>query len=129
VKPCTVEQLAARCGSLVVPEDRLTGKGRTITVQFVVVPATGPHPAPDPVVYFAGGPGGSAVAEIPTDLPDLLALNVRFALPGQGHDVNSASWQACAGLIDQAFIEHASLAHLNTSCLSTITAFFFLTLH
>ncbi len=76
VKPCTVAQLAARCGTLVVPEDRLTGTGRTITVQFVVVPATGPRRAPDPVVYFAGGPGGSAVAEIPSELPDLLSLNV-----------------------------------------------------
>jgi pimeloyl-ACP methyl ester carboxylesterase len=76
VKPCTVEDLAARCGTLVVPEDRLTGKGRTITVQFVVIRATGTHRAPDPVVYFAGGPGGSAVAEIRSELPDLLNLNV-----------------------------------------------------
>lgn len=65
VKPCTVEHLAARCGTLIVPEDRLTGQGRAFPVQFVVIPATGPHRAPDPVVYFAGGPGGSAVAEIP----------------------------------------------------------------
>ena len=76
VKRCTVEHLAARCGTLVVPEDRLTGKGRTITVQFVVVRADGPHRAPDPVVYFAGGPGGSAVAEIRSELPDLLNLNI-----------------------------------------------------
>ncbi len=41
-----------------MPEDRLTGTGRTIPVQFVVIPATGPDKAPDPVVYFAGGPGG-----------------------------------------------------------------------
>ena len=77
VKPCTVEDLAARCGTLAVPEDRLTGTGRTITVQFVVIRATGPHRAPDPVVYFAGGPGGSAVAEIRSELPDLLNLNAR----------------------------------------------------
>ena len=76
VKWFTVEHLAARCGTLVVPEDRLTGEGRTITVQFVVIRATGPHRAPDPVVYFAGGPGGSAVAEIRSELPDLLTLNV-----------------------------------------------------
>jgi pimeloyl-ACP methyl ester carboxylesterase len=76
VKPCTVEHLAARCGTLVVPEDRLAGNGRTITVRFVMIRASGPHRAPDPVVYFAGGPGGSAVAEIRSELPDLLNLNV-----------------------------------------------------
>jgi hypothetical protein len=43
-----------------------------------------------------------------------------IALNGQGHDVDSASWQACAGVIDQAFIEQASLARLDTSCLATI---------
>ena len=51
-----------------------------------------------------------------------------IALPGQGHDVNSASWQACAGAIDQAFVEQASLARLNTSCLATIAPPFDLTL-
>jgi len=76
VRSCTVDDLAARCGTLLVPEDRLTGNGRTIAVRFVVIPAAGPHRAPDPVVYFAGGPGGSAVLAIPSELPDLLNLNV-----------------------------------------------------
>jgi len=76
VKACTVDGLAARCGTLIVPEDRLTGTGRTIPVRFVVFPATGPDRAPDPVVYFAGGPGVSAIADIPAWLPDLQSLNV-----------------------------------------------------
>ena len=76
VKTCTVDGLAARCGTLIVPEDRLTGKGRTIPVRFVVIPATGPDKAPDPVVYFAGGPGNSAVDEIPSELTVLQSLNV-----------------------------------------------------
>ena len=63
VKACTVDGLAARCGTLIVPEDRLTGTGRAIPVRFVVFPATGPDRAPDPVVYFAGGPGVSAIAD------------------------------------------------------------------
>jgi hypothetical protein len=41
-----------------------------------------------------------------------------IALPGQGHDVNSASWAACAGPLTQTFIEQASVAHLNTGCLA-----------
>ncbi len=48
-----------------------------MTVQFVVIPAAGPHRVPDPVVYFAGGPSGSVVAEFASELPDLLNLTVR----------------------------------------------------
>ncbi len=76
VKSCTVDGRAARCGTLIVPEDRLTGQGRTIPVRFVVFPATGLDRAPDPVVYFAGGPGVSAIADIPAWLPDLQSLNI-----------------------------------------------------
>jgi hypothetical protein len=76
VKSCTVADRAARCGTLIVPEDRLTGTGRTISVRFVIIPATGPNRAPDPVVYFAGGPGGSAVDNIPYELPLLAGVNV-----------------------------------------------------
>ena len=76
VKSCTVAGLTARCGTLIVPEDRLTGKGRTISVRFVVIPATGPDKAPDPVVYFAGGPGRSAVDDIPAERSSLGDLNV-----------------------------------------------------
>ena len=76
VKACTVAGRLARCGTLIVPEDRLTGTGRTIPVRFAVIPATGPDRAPDPVVWFSGGPGGSAVDDIPGLLPLLADLNV-----------------------------------------------------
>jgi pimeloyl-ACP methyl ester carboxylesterase len=76
VKACTVAGQAARCGTLIVPEDRLTGTGRKIPVRFVVIPATGPDRAPDPVVWFAGGPGDSAVDGIPGELLSLAGLNV-----------------------------------------------------
>ena len=45
-----------------------------------------------------------------------------ITLPGQGHDVNSASWAACAGPLTQAFINQSSVAHLNTNCLATVPA-------
>ena len=61
VRSCTVESVRARCGTLTVPEDRLTGKGRTIAIRFVVLLAYGHQRFPDPIVDFAGGPGGSAV--------------------------------------------------------------------
>ena len=34
-----------------------------------------------------------------------------IALPGQGRDVNSDSWEACADPLTQTFIELASVAH------------------
>lgn len=104
VKPCTVEGMPARCGTLVVPEDRLTGTGRTIPVRFVVIPATGPDRAPDPVVYFAGGPGNSTVADIPGELPDLLSLNTRRDLvfieqrgTGRANPLNCPAFPGLAG--------------------------------
>jgi len=72
---CTVDGLRARCGTLTVAQDRLTGAGRTIGVRFVVIPATGAEKDPDPVVYLAGGPGTSAVEEIPDELGSIRDLN------------------------------------------------------
>ena len=57
---CTVQSVAARCGSLSVPENPALPNGRHIHVRVVVVPAYGTHTASDPLFYFAGGPGGAA---------------------------------------------------------------------
>jgi hypothetical protein len=53
----------ARCGFLVVPENRAKPNGRTIDVTVGIVPAASRHPAPDPIVYLAGGPGGFPLGE------------------------------------------------------------------
>jgi hypothetical protein len=47
-----------------------------------------------------------------------------IALPGQGHQTNP-TWGSCAGPLTQAFIEQASLTHLDTSCLANIPALVF----
>ena len=44
-----------------------------------------------------------------------------IALPGQGHNTTS-TWYVCAGPLTQAFIEQASVAHLNTGCLAAVSA-------
>jgi pimeloyl-ACP methyl ester carboxylesterase len=51
-----------RCGYLVVPEDRADPAGRQIHLHVAIFKSTSPNPAPDPVVYLVGGPGGSAIA-------------------------------------------------------------------
>jgi pimeloyl-ACP methyl ester carboxylesterase len=45
-----------RCGRLAVPESRDGATGRTIALNVVIVPATGPKTLP-PLYYLEGGPG------------------------------------------------------------------------
>ena len=46
------------CGILHVPEDRSNPESRRLKLSVAVIRAKGSDPAPDPVVYLAGGPGG-----------------------------------------------------------------------
>ena len=57
---CTVQNIAARCGTLSVPENRAVPVGRMIPLRIVVLPATIKRTRNDPFVYLAGGPGGAA---------------------------------------------------------------------
>lgn len=54
------------CGYLTVPENRATDDGRNIRIAVARLKATSPNPRPDPIVFLAGGPGGSGLAEGPT---------------------------------------------------------------
>lgn len=65
LEPCELPGIAvpARCGTYDVFENRDTRSGRTLSLRVVVLPATGPDRAPDPVVSFAGGPGASTVEQ------------------------------------------------------------------
>ncbi|MFN3889888.1 MAG: alpha/beta hydrolase [Beijerinckiaceae bacterium] len=72
VEPCPrplptheVEGVSLLCGRVKVPEDRTRPGGRTIPLAFAVLKATSRFPEADPVIYLQGGPGGSAVAQIP----------------------------------------------------------------
>lgn len=53
--------LAAERGTFTVPEDRHDPHSRRIEIGFVRLRSTNPHPGV-PIVYLAGGPGGSGVA-------------------------------------------------------------------
>ena len=53
-------KLAAERGRFSVPEDRLDPGSRRIEIGFVRFRSTNPRPGP-PIVYLAGGPGGSGV--------------------------------------------------------------------
>lgn len=68
LEDCTIGQTPARCGTYRVYENRSTREGRQIELNFVVLPATSDHVEPDPLLYFAGGPGGAA-----TDVASIFA--------------------------------------------------------
>jgi pimeloyl-ACP methyl ester carboxylesterase len=69
---CTVSGVNARCGKVEVFENREARTGRKIALNVVVLPATGPEPAPDPLVYISGGPGSAATEEA-SDLAEAFA--------------------------------------------------------
>lgn len=53
-------EMAAELGHIDVPEHRGKADSRTIRLAFVKFPATTSEPGP-PIVYLAGGPGGSGI--------------------------------------------------------------------
>jgi len=79
LEPCSLPGLdrPVRCGSLAVLEDRARGRGRTIALNVVVIPARGARRAPDPVFVIAGGPGqGAATPPVaPYVARELAAVN------------------------------------------------------
>ena len=63
----------AECGYLTVPEDRGQPGGPSIRLHVAVFRSTGPSPAPDPVVYLEGGPGGHAMVTTALTFEDMVA--------------------------------------------------------
>ena len=59
------------CGYINVPEDRSNPHTKTIQLAVVIYHSTNPKPAPDPVIFLQGGPGGQAVM-LSADAFDLL---------------------------------------------------------
>jgi pimeloyl-ACP methyl ester carboxylesterase len=49
------------CGYVSVPEDRTNPRTNTIQLAVVIYHSTSANPAPDPVIFLQGGPGGQAV--------------------------------------------------------------------
>ncbi len=64
LSPCRLEGVEhdALCGSVRRPLDPAQPQGRQIDVQFALLPALARNRKPDPVLFFAGGPGQSAIA-------------------------------------------------------------------
>jgi pimeloyl-ACP methyl ester carboxylesterase len=67
------EGYQANCGYLVVPQDREDPSGVQVRLHVAVFPAATPTPAPDPVVYLEGGPGGHALEGLEFSFEDRFA--------------------------------------------------------
>ncbi|HEU5295218.1 MAG TPA: alpha/beta hydrolase [Burkholderiaceae bacterium] len=63
LKPCRLKGVTheALCGSVQRPLDPSQPDGAKIDVHYAVLPALSRHKLPDPVFFFAGGPGQSAI--------------------------------------------------------------------
>lgn len=65
-KPCELDQpgtgatTGAECAVLEVPEDPTKPEGRKLSLKVGLAASRAAEPQPDPVIYFAGGPGQSA---------------------------------------------------------------------
>ncbi len=55
-------RVQVRCGWLTVPEDRSRTGGRSIRLHVAVYKSRSKRPAPDPILWLVGGPGGRANA-------------------------------------------------------------------
>ncbi len=63
LQPCMVGNISALCGTLKVYEDRAARSGRMIDLRVAVIKAKNTKPAPDPIFWLAGGPGGAATED------------------------------------------------------------------
>ena len=95
-----------KCGILTVPEDRSRPGGRTLSLQYAVVPASRPGPGMTPIFYFQGGPGQAAVEQATfyarsplREHHDIVFLDQRgtagdhrLQCPGPGDDADAGSW-------------------------------------
>ena len=65
LRPCTLGvETPARCGRLLVPENRANPSGRKISLRVAVIPSP-VQPADGALFYLEGGPGGAATAVAP----------------------------------------------------------------
>src|SRR5277367_3771961 len=78
--PLQLTSIAARCGTLSVPEDREHPDGAAIELNVAVVPALNRRSTAAPLFLLAGGPGQSAVQSY-------VALSPAFARINRNHAI------------------------------------------
>jgi pimeloyl-ACP methyl ester carboxylesterase len=76
----------AKCGQLIVPENRQNQNGKTIGISVAIIPSVTQPVKHEPLFYITGGPGGDAMGDIEFLVPalnqeqDLIVLAQRGTL-------------------------------------------------
>lgn len=99
--PCPVpvpQGAEVECGYLMVPEDRSLPASGTIRLAVAILRSYSDDPAPDPVVYLEGGPGGSALEGLEYWLDSPLLEDRDFILLEQRGTRYSDPWLDCPEL-------------------------------
>ncbi len=113
LKPCVVQGISARCGTLVVPENEAKPGGRKLGLHVVVLPALMKPAARDAVAYLEGGPGVAASSVTAGLWEDLSVLN-------QHHDVLLVD-QRGTGRSNPYSCPNPKTAHMSTAQLRAWT--------
>jgi pimeloyl-ACP methyl ester carboxylesterase len=120
---CAVNGVSAQCGKHTVYENRAAQNGRQIELNIVVLPATGEQAAPDPLFFFAGGPGGVASANASSFKTELSALNkTRDIVLIDQRGVGGSNPLSCPVLGDVSLLEGEKLVSYYESCLKGLDA-------
>jgi pimeloyl-ACP methyl ester carboxylesterase len=99
--PSGVEE---KCGTVAVPQDRSSDGSATFELEVVVFASEADAPAPDPLVYLAGGPGENAIDTLRFTFDDLFRpfLKARdvvvFDQRGAGYSEPGAECEELAAL-------------------------------
>lgn len=67
-RPLPVNEIEGKtvfCGTVQVPEDHSKPDGKKISLDFAILKSHSLYPETDPLVYLQGGPGASAMVQIP----------------------------------------------------------------
>lgn len=95
------------CGWLTVPEDRSAGEdSQTLRLHVAIFASDSANPAPDPIVYLEGGPGGDALETVPLIFEDRFSpflANHDFIMFDQRGTGYSQPSLACPELVDLTF--------------------------
>ncbi len=113
-----------QCGTYRVYENRSANSGRQIDLKIAVLSATSNHTEPDPLFYFAGGPGGAATDVAPMLKMELSELNkTRDIVLIDQRGTGGSNLLMCPPL-DQAFdpTDAAALSAYAKSCLTGLDA-------
>lgn len=122
LNPPAGDQVDARCGVLIVPEDRSNPEGRKIELNIAVIPAIRREPEPDPLFLLAGGPGQSAIETFPAMIPFLFQINEeRDIVLVDQRGTGKSNPLRCLDPEDESLTDEQALAKLK-ACPDTLDA-------